>query len=75
MPLMLPSTRWNAWLSSPADTGFLLETPSHAFLDAIEIRPVGPAVGDVRNDGPALIERIATEPRPPVEEAVDLTLF
>ena len=32
-------------------------------------QPVGPAVGDVRNDGPALIEAL------PAVEPVDLTLF
>jgi hypothetical protein len=44
-------------------------------ISQIEVRPVGPAVGDVRNDGPGLIERVAAEPHPPVDDPVDLTLF
>ncbi|MBO0869702.1 MAG: SOS response-associated peptidase, partial [Micromonosporaceae bacterium] len=45
-------------------------------LAAIEIRPVGPAVGNVRNDGPQLIERVAVTPTGASREiATDLTLF
>src|SRR5262249_50714726 len=63
MPLLLPRERWPGWLggAEPAP-------PPAEHLAALEIRPVGAAVGDVRNDGPHLVERVPTE-------AVDLTLF
>jgi putative SOS response-associated peptidase YedK len=67
MPLLLPRGRWAAWLSG--DPGpELLAPPAEEFLDGIELRAVGPAVGDVRRDGPDLVE--------PIEfDAPDLTLF
>jgi putative SOS response-associated peptidase YedK len=67
MPLVLPPDRWAAWLSGPADETLLAPTPSPV-VAGLEIRPVGPAVGDVRNDGPDLVRRVATD-------TVDLTLF
>lgn len=57
MPLLLPGDRWEDWLTATVGDD-LLTPPSDAFLAGIEIRAVGPAVGDVRNDGPALIEPI-----------------
>ncbi len=71
MPLMLARDRWDAWLTTATDLGGLLAPPSLAEVEALEIRPVSGAVGDVRNDGPQLIERIIQ----PAEAAVDLTLF
>ncbi|GAA5183502.1 SOS response-associated peptidase [Rugosimonospora acidiphila] len=54
----------------------LLAVPPAAFLDALEIRPVGPAVGDVRNDGPDLIDRVVVTPLRVFDvEPTDLTLF
>jgi putative SOS response-associated peptidase YedK len=70
MPLVLTPDRWDVWLSAAADPLVLLRPPTAEQVAALEIRPVGPAVGDVRNDGPALISRVDV-PRPPV----DLTLF
>ncbi len=58
MPLLLPRERWARWLGG-TDPAALL-TPDEDYLDAIEIRPVGPAVGDVRNDGPDLTARLRT---------------
>jgi putative SOS response-associated peptidase YedK len=58
MPLLLPPQRWESWLRGPADPEELLATPPAAYLAALEIRPVSPAVGDVRNDGPGLIARV-----------------
>jgi putative SOS response-associated peptidase YedK len=57
MPLVLPPQRWAEWLTATASNA-LLTPASPSFLDAIEIRPVGAAVGDVRNDGPHLIQSI-----------------
>jgi putative SOS response-associated peptidase YedK len=54
----------------------LLALPPIEFLDALEIRPVGPAVGDVRNDGPQLIRRTAVTALSDFGvEPTDLTLF
>jgi putative SOS response-associated peptidase YedK len=66
MPLLLPRQRWVAWLGGVGENGTtdrpsvedLLAPPSEEFLAGLEIRPVGAAVGDVRNDGPSLIARV-----------------
>jgi putative SOS response-associated peptidase YedK len=58
MPLLLPPERWALWLARDADPAELLVAPPEAYLSTLEIRPVGPAVGDVRNDGPDLISRV-----------------
>lgn len=62
MPLQLPSDRWAAWLGESADAGpaepaALLAPPPASLLAGMELRPVGPAVGNVRNTGPQLRER------------------
>jgi putative SOS response-associated peptidase YedK len=72
MPLVLPRERWGDWLARGGDATELLAVPPEEFLGGVEIRPVGPAVGDVRNDGPRLVEEVAVEPP---EEPVELTLF
>jgi putative SOS response-associated peptidase YedK len=88
MPLTLTPDRWAAWLSAPparypratpgppADPASLLGVPEPTALASLEIRPVGPTVGNVRNDGPQLIERIAVTLSDASREiATDLTLF
>ncbi|GII21060.1 SOS response-associated peptidase [Planosporangium mesophilum] len=77
MPLVLPAGRWRHWLDADAATAAAMIGPPPAeYLDSIEIRRVGRAVGDVRNDGPGLIERV---PAPALGGSVgqpqDLTLF
>lgn len=67
MPLLLESELWADWLHGPADPE-LLRPPSPAYLSTLEIRPVGPAVGNVRNDGPELTARF-------VEPEAQRTLF
>ncbi|GGK01225.1 DUF159 family protein [Pilimelia anulata] len=57
MPLLLDRDRWSDWLTGPAGPD-LLAPPAPATVAALEVRPVGPAVGDVRNDGPDLIARV-----------------
>ncbi|SCL66032.1 Putative SOS response-associated peptidase YedK [Micromonospora citrea] len=73
MPLLLPEGRWGAWLASTGEPAELLAPPPSDWLAGLEIRPVGPAVGDVRNDGPELTARV------PVARAVtpeqEMTLF
>ena len=75
MPLMLPPARWSQWLSGP-DPQALLAPPAAELLAALEIRPVGPAVGDVRNDGPHLIDPVSVTPLSQFDvQPTDLTLF
>jgi len=81
MPLVLSRDRWVPWLTATRGLDALLTPPSAADVEALEIRAVGSAVGDVRNDGPQLIEPV---PGYPVQgsaalvsspEPADLTLF
>jgi putative SOS response-associated peptidase YedK len=65
MPLILPRDRWDDWLSDEPDATALLTPMSAAELEAIELRPVGAAVGNVRNNGPELVAR----------EQLEATLF
>jgi putative SOS response-associated peptidase YedK len=66
MPLMLPRRSWAAWLDPGREDVTDLLVPDLALVDGMELRPVGPAVGTVANDGPGLIERVqsADEPAP-----------
>lgn len=73
MPLVLPDGRWDIWLSGAGDPELLLAPAPEAYLARLEVRPVGPEVGDVRNDGPGLIARI--EAPVPGRENVAQTLF
>ncbi|GIF10726.1 SOS response-associated peptidase [Actinoplanes teichomyceticus] len=55
MPLVLPPERWSDWLAGGGDPEPLLRPLDEAALAAIEVRPVGAAVGNVRNNGPELL--------------------
>ena len=59
-PLVVPREDWARWLD-PAreDPGDGLLVP--AVGGALDAWPVSPAVGNVRNDGPELVEPLATE--------------
>ncbi|MGK5742616.1 SOS response-associated peptidase [Micromonospora sp. URMC 103] len=72
MPLLLPRERWAPWLAPADDPAPLLAPPPPGWLAGLEIRPVGPAVGDVRNDGPHLTARVPLARPVAVEEP---TLF
>ncbi|SBT47055.1 SOS response-associated peptidase [Micromonospora auratinigra] len=72
MPLLLPRERWASWLDAAAAPAALLVPPPTEWLAGLEIRPVSPAVGDVRNDGPELTARVTTTQR---EAGSDMTLF
>jgi putative SOS response-associated peptidase YedK len=76
MPFVLTPDRWTDWLTGEPDAERLLAPPGVDALAGLELRPVGAAVGDVRNDGPSLVERLPTASTPtrPTESA-DLTLF
>jgi putative SOS response-associated peptidase YedK len=75
MPLLMPRRRWHDWLRGD-NPGALLDPPTDEELAGLELRPVGAAVGDVRNDGPELVQPV-TAPSLHVSdaEAIDLTLF
>jgi putative SOS response-associated peptidase YedK len=57
MPLLIEPHRWADWLRG-SDMADLLTPPSSNFCAGIEIRPVSPAVGDVRKDGPELVRPV-----------------
>jgi putative SOS response-associated peptidase YedK len=59
MPLVLPPQRWQEWLAAGEPS---LGPPSPELLAGLELRPVGPAVGNVRNDGPELVMRVDVQP-------------
>jgi putative SOS response-associated peptidase YedK len=56
MPLILPRERWAGWLAGGGDPVELLQPMTESELAAIDVRPVGPAVGNVRNNGPQLLD-------------------
>ncbi|MCM0678573.1 SOS response-associated peptidase [Micromonospora phytophila] len=68
MPLLLPRERWGSWLAPTEEPAGLLAPPPPDWLAGLEIRPVGPAVGDVRNDGPQLTARVPVARAPEPEE-------
>jgi len=73
MPLLLEPDRWEEWLTAPVTdvtaAAALLAPPPPKYVASIEIRPVGPAVGNVRNDGPELIARVGdAQARPEIQE-------
>jgi putative SOS response-associated peptidase YedK len=77
MPLVLPADRWAVWLGGGAsDAAGLLELSEVEWISKLELRRVGPGVGNVRNNSPALIESV-TDTQLSVDETdpVDLTLF
>ncbi|WP_229071386.1 SOS response-associated peptidase [Actinoplanes sp. DH11] len=59
MPLILPADRWGDWLAGGGDPERLLRPLPERDLEAIEVRAVGPDVGNVRNNGPQLLEPAA----------------
>ncbi|MGC4852442.1 SOS response-associated peptidase [Micromonospora sp. DT4] len=72
MPVLLAPERWSSWLTPCDEPERLLTPASPDLLAGLEIRPVGPAVGDVRNDGPGLTVRV---PVPSMSSPPELTLF
>lgn len=52
-PVVLRDADWARWLDADADAAGLMRPAPDAKVD---LREVGPAVGNVRNDGPELIE-------------------
>lgn len=67
MPVVLPESAWDPWLSrDERDTGLLRHLLADARTVELAVTPVGTRVNDVRNDDPALLEPVArtwcTEP-------------
>lgn len=58
MPVILEPDAWTTWLDGEADIDELLALLVPARDDVLELRPVGPDVGNVKNDGAHLIEAI-----------------
>lgn len=56
MPLILPRERWADWLVGGGDPAELLQPISAPELAAIDVRPVRAEVGNVRNNGPHLLD-------------------
>ena len=52
-PVILTEADWERWLTPGSDAADLMRPAAD---DRVELREVGPAVGDVRRDGPDLIE-------------------
>ena len=59
MPLILPASEWGAWLDPRVDPGPMLAPPAERLVSALELRPVGAAVGNVANDDPGLVDQVA----------------
>jgi len=58
MPLVLPGDLHAAWLDPDhPDPGALLAPTPASVIAALDVRPVGPQVGNVANTGPGLLER------------------
>lgn len=69
MPMVLPPDRYEEWLTATDPSALLQPAPS-SYLAHIEIRPVSPAVGNVRNDGPDLIRPVS--PATKIQSTVDI---
>jgi putative SOS response-associated peptidase YedK len=54
MPLILEPGNWDAWLSGDSETAAALMKPANE--DLLVNRPVNKAVGNVKNNGPELLE-------------------
>jgi putative SOS response-associated peptidase YedK len=60
---VIEPARWTDWLDpGNSDKADLLTLLAPATSGALETYPVSTAVNSVRNNGPDLIERLATEP-------------
>jgi len=67
MPVILDPDDWSAWLAETTEPSDLRSLLVPAADDLLEIFPVSPAVNDVRNNGPELLQpSAATEPSEPI---------
>ncbi len=71
MPLVLPRDRWAEWLDLERDDVEALAGPTPPeFVEGLEIRPVGAAVGNVANNGPGLTARVDAVSEPADQPAL-----
>ncbi|MDO9458330.1 SOS response-associated peptidase [Nocardioides sp.] len=78
MPLMVEPDRWGAWLDPRTARDSLLDLLVPAAPGRLEAYPVSPAVGNVRNNGPELLEPLPLDdadgrpdpPGPPDQETL-----
>ena len=61
MPLMVEPERWGAWLDPNAPKDHLLDLLVPAAPGSLEAYPVSTMVGNVRNNGPELLEPLPLE--------------
>jgi putative SOS response-associated peptidase YedK len=61
MPLMVEPDRWGAWLDPRTAKDDLLDLLVPAAPGRLEAYPVSPAVGNVRNNGPQLLDPLPLE--------------
>jgi putative SOS response-associated peptidase YedK len=59
MPVILPAEAWGIWLDRATPTAQALELLRPCPPAWLRAHPVGPAVGEVRNDHPGLVEPLA----------------
>ena len=57
-PVILAEADWERWLTAGSDAANLMRPAAD---DRVDLREVGPAVGNVRNDGPELIEPVGLD--------------
>jgi putative SOS response-associated peptidase YedK len=71
MPLVLPRDRWADWLDPAREDVEALTAPTPPeVVEGLELRPVGTAVNNVRNNGPQLEERVETGSEPADQPAL-----
>jgi putative SOS response-associated peptidase YedK len=60
-PLLVPERRWTDWLDPRGDGASVADLLVPATPGRLDAYPVGRAVGNVRNNGPGLIDPVSTE--------------
>ena len=71
MPLVLPRDRWADWLDPAREDVEALAAPTPPeVVEALELRPVGTAVNNVRNNGPELLARAESVSAPADQPAL-----
>ncbi|HEX3953645.1 MAG TPA: SOS response-associated peptidase [Stellaceae bacterium] len=65
MPVILPPQAWSMWLGEGEfDSDALLALLHPCASESVRVYPVSTAVGNVKNDGPALLDAVAADLTP-----------